>query len=268
MDNLKPKYEVKFLLDPTIVLGPDNKLNDGVLTAFNMPSTVTKMNVQFLDTSEKEIFRARWSPRIRKIEGEEGFELTYKKRYQISSADIDATLNTANKDGFHAEAAEYEAQVEWGYEKQTLSISREELVEKVGISGMDLPDESASREMLIEKAPEEFNNWKHSDWGKGALRSSLVFGPVLAKRSIGKWEGKKLFIEIWPIRNKARTGIEYLVEASFKAKTHDEASDLRQKLVKHLEDKHWLLPEDSLKTELIMKRYGEDGPSPGLRDGV
>lgn len=271
MDNMKPEYEVKFILDPTMVLGPDNKLNDGVLTAFNMPSTVTKMNVQFLDTSNKEIFRAHWSPRIRKIEGKQGLELTYKKRYNITTAGIDridAALDTANKEGFHAEETGYEAQVEWGYRKQTLSISREEAAAEVGIGGMDLPDESASREILIKKAPKEFKNWVCSNWGIEALKSSRVFGPVLAKRSIGKWEGKKLFIEIWPLRNEAGTGIEYLVEASFKGKTHNEASEMRQKLVTYLEDKHWLLPKDSLKTELIMTRYGEDGVSSGLRDGV
>src|SRR6187549_3365230 len=78
--NMVPDYEIKLLLDPTVVLGSDHKLKSTVLSAFSMPTSVTKMNVQFLDSNSKEIYNATWSPRIRKIEGEDDFDLTYKKR--------------------------------------------------------------------------------------------------------------------------------------------------------------------------------------------
>lgn len=67
--NIVPDYEVKLLLIPTAVLGSDNKLKATVLSTFAMPTSVTKMNVQFLDTSSKDIYNAGWSPRIRKMEG-------------------------------------------------------------------------------------------------------------------------------------------------------------------------------------------------------
>src|ERR1700760_3509646 len=77
--NMVPDYEVKLLMDPSVVLGSDFKLTPTVLSTFSMPTTVTKMNVQFLDTSSEPIYNAGWSPRMRKTEGEADFELTYKK---------------------------------------------------------------------------------------------------------------------------------------------------------------------------------------------
>uniref|UniRef100_A0A8H7NHN3 Uncharacterized protein n=1 Tax=Bionectria ochroleuca TaxID=29856 RepID=A0A8H7NHN3_BIOOC len=123
--NLTPEYEVRLLLKPEIVLNPDHEPTSTVLSAFGMSPTSTLMNVQFLDTDSKDIYAAGWSVRIRKIENKSGIELTYKKRYNISSACIDTELTTANKDGFNADDGKYEAQVEWGILAQTLSISRE-----------------------------------------------------------------------------------------------------------------------------------------------
>jgi hypothetical protein len=46
---MKPDYEVKLLLQPSVVLGSDRKLTSAVRTAFGIPSSVLKMNVQFVD---------------------------------------------------------------------------------------------------------------------------------------------------------------------------------------------------------------------------
>jgi hypothetical protein len=117
---MKPDYEVKLLLQPSAVLGPDHKLTSAVRSALAIPSTVLKMNVQFLDTDGKDIYRNGWCPRVRKTEGEQDFELTYKKRCPVTGGDIDSALATAAAEGFDADATGYEAQIEWGYEKQTL----------------------------------------------------------------------------------------------------------------------------------------------------
>ncbi|KAJ5150898.1 uncharacterized protein N7482_010150 [Penicillium canariense] len=76
--NLKPDYEVRLLLNPSAVLSPQYELTGNVISSFDMPPTVIKMNVQFLDTSSKELYTADWSARIRKMENEDDFELTYK----------------------------------------------------------------------------------------------------------------------------------------------------------------------------------------------
>ncbi|KAK0735156.1 hypothetical protein B0T26DRAFT_737580 [Lasiosphaeria miniovina] len=250
-----PDYEVKLLLNPTAVLGSDNKLTSAVRSAFGMPTSVTKMNVQFLDKSSKEIYNAGWSPRIRKIEGASDFELTYKKRYNITGGDIDAALTTANAEGFDVGDTGYDAQVEWGYTKQTLSISRQKTGSGSGYSGMDLPGTSNSRDMLIDEAPDKFDDWLFNNWGTGALAVARTFGPVLAKRSVGSWSGLELYIEVWPIRDAAGTGIEYVVEASFKTGSRTTASAKHDSLIAYLQGQGWFLAQDSLKTQLIMDRY-------------
>ncbi|KAK3352449.1 hypothetical protein B0T25DRAFT_186064 [Lasiosphaeria hispida] len=253
--NLVPDYEVKLLLDPTAVLGVDHKLVATVLAEFSMPTTVTKMNVQFLDKSDKTIYNAGWSPRIRKTEGEANFELTYKKRYGVTSGNIDGSLSTANADGFDSTDTNYDAQIEWGYTAKTLSISRKKSSSGSGYSGEDLPNQADSRSILIDKAPGKFADWGSTGWGTTALASARIYGPVLAKRSIGTWSGVELYIEVWPILDAAGTGTEYVVEASFKTTSNTTASDLHDDLVDLLTLKGWFLAQDSLKTQLIMDRY-------------
>ncbi|MDO9353664.1 MAG: hypothetical protein Q7T55_08210, partial [Solirubrobacteraceae bacterium] len=252
--NMTPDYEVKLLLNPAATLGSDHKLTSAVRTQFGMPTTVTKMNVQFLDDDE-EIYGEGWSPRIRKTEGESGFELTYKKRYPVTGGDVGAALTTANAEGFDAGDTGYEAQVEWGYAKQTLSISRKKSASGSGYSGMDLPGTSASRTMLINESPDKFDDWLANGWGTGILSTSRIYGPVLAKRSVGTYSGTELFIEVWPILNAAGTATEDVVEASFKTTSSSTASSKKASLQSLLQSKGWFLSQDSLKTQLIMDRY-------------
>jgi hypothetical protein len=253
--NMTPEYEVKLLLKPTAVLGPDKELESTVLSTFNMPPNGFKQSIQFLDTDNKDIYTAGWSARIRKTENDDGLELTYKKRYAIVGGDIDAALTTANNDGFDSSNVKYEAQVEWGYQKQTLSISRKKNVEESTNSEMDLPGESKSRAMLIDEAPDKFDNWQVNNWGTSMLEESRIFGPVRAKRWIGKWEGMRLYIEVWRIGKRGSTEIDYLVEASFKTESRMTASVKHDSFISYLQDKGWFLCKDSLKTQLIMERY-------------
>lgn len=253
--NMTPDYEVKLLLNPATTLGSDHKPTAAVLSAFGAPTTVTKMNVQFLDTSAKDVYDAGWSPRIRKTEGESGFELTYKKRYPVGAGGIDGALTTANGDGLDSNDTSYDAQIEWGYQQQTLSISRKKTATKSGYSGMDLPNQSDSRSMLISNAPDQFDDWLGNGWGTGKLASSRIFGPVLAKRSVGTWHGRELDVEVWPIKAATGTGTDYTVEASFKTDSRTTASTDHDALESYLQSKGWFLAQDSLKTQQIMDRY-------------
>lgn len=100
-------YEGKLLMKPSVVLGSDDKLGNTVLSTFSMPASVKKINVQSFDTNTRQIYDRVWSPRIRKMEGDDDFELTYKKRYSISNRhdgkiedNIDAILTAAKNEGF------------------------------------------------------------------------------------------------------------------------------------------------------------------------
>lgn len=121
---------------------------------------------------------------------------------------------------------------------------------------MELPAQSASQKMMISNAPDKFKNWQQNNWGMDQLSKSRVYGPILAKRSIGTWSGmKKFYIEVWPIKNSSGKGTEYVVEASFKVTDKSTASSKHDELVSFLKGKGWFLAQDSLKTSLIMQRY-------------
>jgi hypothetical protein len=235
--NMVPDYEVRFLLKSTAVLSSDDELTGTVLSTFDMTPIATKLNVQFLDKSSKEIYKAGWSARIRKSENENKLELTYKKRYTIRGGDIDAALIMANNDGFNDGSTKYKAQVEWGYLKQTLSVSRKKTVTGSGHSGLDLPGTDDSRNMLINEASARFDNSISDKWGTRALAESRIFGPILVKRFIGSWNKIPLYLEIWPLRNLEGTGIDYIVEASFKTDDRDIALNERTNLTAYLESK-------------------------------
>ncbi|EXJ74636.1 uncharacterized protein A1O5_02933 [Cladophialophora psammophila CBS 110553] len=260
---LVPDYEVKVLLKCEEVLGSSNKLNDAVQSEFDIVPGTKKMNIQFVDTEKKAIYSSGWNLRIRKTEGKNNFELTYKKRYPVQEGDsstaegnINTALETVLQEGFNS-ATTYKAQVEVGYQEQTLSISYDAKLPDEGFEGMDLPGPEDSRKFFTENAPKEFKNWSSDNWGTQHLANSIIYGPVHAKRFEGTWDGFKLFIEVWPVR-KRRTdaSLEPIVEASFKTSDLKKALEGRARLIKSLQKRAWLLEKDSLKTKLIMERYG------------
>jgi hypothetical protein len=263
--NMVPDHEVSLLLDPDKVLTTAYEFTDSIRSAFDVKPPVTMINVQFLDTYDKEIYSSNWSARIRKFENEDKFELTYKKRYAITNSNINAALTVANEDGFNATHKNYEAQVEWDFQMKTLSISRKKKGPDAGIGQTNLPAESDSCQMLIDEAPDKFDKWKPyrsqpnkwhpRNWGTSALRESRIFGPVLMSRFTGSWNGLKLYLEVWPLRNSTNTGIEHLVEVSFKTDSETTASVKHGNLVDFLRSKDWLLQQDSSMTKLIMDRY-------------
>jgi hypothetical protein len=253
-------YEVKLLLKSSAVLRPDNKLKDTVLSTFSIPTSTKKINFQFLDTDTKDVYQNGWILRMRKIEGSNELELTYKKRYPINTresvdnSEIDIALKAAEMNGFDS-ATTYKAQVELGYRKHTLSISQDKILPNFGLSEMELPLEDKSREIATNNAPVEFQDWLVPNWGNEKLSQSRVHGPVFARRSKGKWGDSRLNIEVWPVKNMAGTGMEHIVEASFKTRSLAEALEERNKLGEFLQSKGWLLAEDFSRTWLILERY-------------
>ncbi|MFW2488666.1 hypothetical protein ACN077_08815 [Clostridium chromiireducens] len=250
-----PNYEVKIYMDPSVVLDSDNKLKQEVLNTFNMPSTVTKMSVEYLDSSNLDFNDIGWDVRLRKMEGDADFELTYKKRYSIANGNIDSALQTAALDGFDKSEDDYDAQVDWSYNKQTLSFSNDKDVSISGYSGMDLPSSKDSIKAAVKKIPGKLNNSISNNYGTTILQNSHIYGPVDAKRSIGTWNGEKFYIEVWKIKATSGSGYEYVVEASFKTDDRSSAQEGHDQLIELFNEKGWLLPEDQLKTQMILDRY-------------
>ncbi|KFY29439.1 hypothetical protein V491_00031 [Pseudogymnoascus sp. VKM F-3775] len=150
----------------------------------------------------------------------------------------------------------YKAQVDWGYENQTLSIYRDESYSDIGNNDIELPSEKHSRKMLIEKTPDKFDDLVGKNWGIDKLKESCIYGPVLVERYTGTWSGEELDIEVRPIKDTAGTGADYIIiEASFKVKKRTKASEKHSELMALLQLKGWFLARDSLHTSLIMERY-------------
>lgn len=109
--------------------------------------------------------------------------------------------------------------------------------------------------MLLDKLPGKLKNSSSSNWGKQQLTQSRAYGPVTFQRYEGTWNGQELTLEVWPIRNAAGTGIENIVEISFKTEDAVAVSGLRTQLLQILDNKNWLIPADGLKTQTILERY-------------
>ncbi len=252
-----PNYELKVFLDPAVVLDQDKQLISSVNSYFNITS-VEKLAVQFMDTDDLDMNNEGWAVRIRKKQAhtDSQFELVYKKRYPIVNGDIDAALMTAANEGFQASDTNYEAQVDWGYQKQTLSFSNKKIITKSGYEGMELPTRKHSRSWSIDEAPGKYENWTSNNWGTDLLNDvHKPLGPVSGKRSVGAWDNLEVYVEVWQILNENGTSFDYIVEASFKVDDRQVAEDKKADLEDDMDFQGWFLPVDQLKTQMILERY-------------
>ncbi|TYP78107.1 hypothetical protein [Paenibacillus methanolicus] len=252
--NMTPSYEVKLLLNPSLVLGADHKPTAALKNAFALGSAAA-LGVEYFDTDELDLNGEGWDVRFRKKASKSEFEINYKKRYPIVNGDVNAALTQANQDGFDAGDDDFEAEIDWNYGKQTLSISTEETKSASGYSGTTLPSESKARSIAVDKMPGELADWNEDGWGEDTLEDSRAHGPITVSKHEGEFGGVETDLEIWPIRNAAGTGTEYIVEISFKTDSASEATSERTALINYLQSKGWLVTADSLKTQLILNRY-------------
>ncbi|HDR3344163.1 TPA: hypothetical protein QCN45_001892 [Bacillus cereus] len=250
---MKPSFEVKLLLKPEQVLGDNKEMKQEVLEHFQAGTKYERIQVQFLDTANKSLSEEGWFARIRKKEFSKDFELTYKKRYPIPNGVIQDALEVAKKEGFNSNTDSYEAEIDWGFEKKTLSISNKKSYSAKGYGILDLPNKQAAQNMLIEKLPGKMNKWLYTNWGEEMLKNSHIYGPVLMKRYTGDFENIKANIEIWPLSNTGKLEDDFVIEVSFKTNEESIATKQRELLMANLEKKGWLLSKDSLKTELIFQ---------------
>lgn len=252
--NALPSYEVKFIANPEAVLTSNGRVQEIVIQKLGLGSTPQAIGVAYYDTEQLELDEQGWNVRFRKKEDKDNYELTYKKRYPVINGDIDAALTLANQEGFDASDDNYEAEIDWGYSKQTLSFSNTKKVSADTV-GPQLPSEEEALVLLLDKLPGKLEKWSAPKWGKQKLLQSRVYGPLTFYRYEGQWKGQKLTLEVWPIRNSEGMGTENLIEISFKTNDRQIAAQLRSQLMNTLDANGWLLPVDGLKTQLILERY-------------
>jgi hypothetical protein len=215
----KLNFEVKFLMRSDQVLGFDGDLVPQVSQCFDTADKVTRIRMQFLDSKEHALHKAGWNVRIRRFEGEDEVELTYKRRYPFGDGTLATTQATAARDGFDASESDYAPQVEWGAKRKTLTLSRRKKFAEGGYQGLDLPNSADTRTMSTNELPGKLAQLGAAGWAKHILESGHVFGPVQGKRWAGKWSGYDLSIEYWKLDQAAEPSGQRIVEVSFK---HDE----------------------------------------------
>ena len=93
---MKPSFEMKLLLKPEQVLGYSKEINQEILEYFQAGTNYERIQVQFLDTANKNLSSEGWFARIRKKEFSKDFELTYKK-IPYSNGVIQDALEVAKK---------------------------------------------------------------------------------------------------------------------------------------------------------------------------
>ena len=252
--NAVPAYEVKFLAKPELVLNNDGTPRSETIQTLGLNAAPRHINVEYFDTHALGLDAEGWNVRFRKKDDKNNYELTYKKRYPVINGDIDAALTLANQEGFDSSDDNYEAEIDWGYGKQTLSFSNTKKVDS-RITGTQLPSEKDALNLLLDKLPGKLKNWSASNWGKQQLTQARAFGPITFQRYEGRWNGQELTLEVWPIRSAAGTGTENIVEVSFKTENPVAVTGLRSQLLQLLQNKNWLIPADGLKTQTILERY-------------
>lgn len=255
-DLVVPDYEIKLFADNLQVLEPDtDTLQADVQKFFNIQEQRC-ISMQFLDSNLQEMYQQGWIMRIRAMENKSKLELSYKYRIPVDTT-ILATLEKAKDLGWDSSETGYEYQVDWGYEKQTLSINKsKELSQQTPIQ---LPSPEQARSLSVQFMPGKLEKWGiqylgTEDWAKNILLSAHIYGIVKGKRYIGVWNttsygGIKIYIEVWDIAGK------YVTEISCKTKDYQQALWLHTQLKNILTEKSWLLKQDILKTKMILSAY-------------
>ena len=241
--------EVKYLLDPEKVLGEDKQPTEEALKLLGWTGKVKNRGMQFLDTAEKAYNGAGWSNRVRIKQGDEEYDITFKKRYAVENGDIEAALTLAAQEGFTADLEDFEAELDWGHSKLTLSIAYEESVDKVGYDDTVLPNLEDSIAFVKQTMPEQVKAVAAD------IEKAILCGPIYYPRYTGELAGMELDIEICAITN-AKTGeTEYVCEVAFSTDTYEEAAPKRDEIAKILKDAGILLEQDGLKTNKILNAY-------------
>ncbi|MFN8635383.1 MAG: hypothetical protein U0893_16165 [Chloroflexota bacterium] len=251
-----PDYEVKMLVNPGETLNDDGKLKHKLREEFGIERS-EKAVMQFVDGDGRELDRAGWFVRLRAFEGDDGLQVTYKKRYDVDGDDVAGAFERARADGFADAPEAYESQVEWGRDKMTLTVSLKASGGPRDPDSLDQPGDEQSREIALSGLPSvlEQDQQLAPEGARGILERARRYGPVFGERWIGEWRDDELFVEVWQVRSEDGAGEESLVEVSFKKKKHDAAERRRDDLRELLEKQGWLAARQTNKTPLILSRY-------------
>lgn len=240
-------FEVKFLLDSQKVLDSNNVPVKDIQDLFAVKKT-NQRTVLYIETPDRKFNEGGWTNRVREKEGKKNVELAYKRRYAVQGTDIDAAIERALKDNPRVTDGRYEAEIDWGYEKMTLSFTAEVKIDKPegGMKGMT---DDALVSNLLANMPEDESGWMFAKLRSSKIKDARMAGPVDYIRYIGEYKGVEIDIEVWDVKGT------YITELSFEADNLESATAMRNEIMGILDTKGILMHKDSLKTQMILDAY-------------
>ena len=246
-ESMSYAFEVKFLLDPDKVLDADHVPVKDLQDLFAVKKTNQRV-VSYVDSADRKFDNGGWTNRLREKEGKKNIELAYKKRYAIEGTDIAGALEKAIKDNPRITDGRYEAEIDWGYEKMTLSLTAEVKIDKPagGLKGMSDADIIST---TLANMPQDEAGWMFAKFKSSKIANARIAGPVDLIRYTGSYKDVEIDIEVWNVKGN------YIAEISFESDDMETASALRTEIMGILEGKGILQHKDAHKTQLILDAY-------------
>ena len=264
----KPGYEVKYLVNPDLVLNDDGTYKEefqNLFTDFALKGT-TRMS--YYDTEDLALNQAGWTIRIRKKSNKKAQQCTFKRRYSgtnkknvLTQKDVDKAVEKAYKDGFHNmnEQFKYDCEIDYGYSKATLSYSYDLDIATTGKGNVDIPNQEDSIVFITANVPSDLTLPLEGIREHGAVE--------LTSYSAMMDNVVEVAIESMTIKaTKDSEELETIIEVSFKLEDYageivegksdlELVNELRDNLYAKLYDTGYLLEKDGLKTNSILERY-------------
>lgn len=264
----KPEYEVKYLVNPDLVLNDDGTYKEefqNLFTDFALKGT-TRMS--YYDTEDLALNQAGWTIRIRKKSNKKAQQCTFKRRYSkinkknaLTQKDVDKAVEKAYKDGFHNMNEQFKdgCEIDYGYSKATLSYSYDLDIATTGKGNVDIPNQEESIAYITANVPSDLTLPLEGIREHGAVE--------LTSYSAMMDNVVEVAVESMTIKaSKDSEELETIIEVSFKLEDYvgeivedktdlELVNELRETLYNLLYDNGYLLEKDGLKTNSILERY-------------
>ena len=266
---MTPGYEVKFLVNPDLILDSSTKQpNAEFLALFTGMALKGTTKMSYYDTEDLALNNAGWTIRIRKKSNKKAQQCTFKKRYSkinkkstLTQGDVNKAIKSTEREGFNTVNAKNflgGCEIDYGFSKCTLSYSADYNIAETGKGNTDIPDSTTSIQFINTNKPAIFTEDISTIREHGAVTLTTyegIFKGIVA-----------VALDVMTIKDELGSGTETICEVTFKLEDYtgvryEKQTDLmlvnklREELRAVLVEKGYLLEKDGLKTNMILQRY-------------
>lgn len=266
---MTPGYEVKFLVNPDLILDNSTKEpNAEFLALFTGMALKGTTKMSYYDTEDLALNNAGWTIRIRKKSNKKAQQCTFKKRYSkinkkstLTQGDVNKAIKSTEREGFNTVNAKNflgGCEIDYGFSKCTLSYSADYNIAETGKGNTDIPDSTTSIQFINTNKPAIFTEDISTIREHGAVTLTTyegIFKGIIA-----------VALDVMTIKDELGSGTETICEVTFKLEDYtgvryEKQTDLmlvnklREELRAVLVEKGYLLEKDGLKTNMILQRY-------------